>query len=1515
MAKEKIELTDFGGIDNSISSEDSSTHNAIYSHNIDTLIQGELNATGACNLTNLAWYRASSSGQDYQGVTLLMDTLNNGDKTDIITVHGGDPNNDSITDGQIHIDALEDVYRFFDTPEDWVYNDEDGKINLMGEEDGGLLFNNLADSVLRTDKSVESGTVTSEKWNNSMHIGLGDSEETTSMWVGRVKGGFLQKNDSRYNQLACKPSSVETLQNTSFSKVVTDCFNPIEMTDNTEATLVTTRTYSIGKFAFGFNYGGNYVYKYDLDPAGQGQSMENAVLVKKSEKFRNLVAITYDMNGELANKSFSPNSDESIVRVSDGLVIVIDSGDSGIGQFGGEIILMRAHDLEIIKRYTIKYPEIRKYDQGMTAEYLGLDKNSETSQWYQNTRGDGIGDMIISNSMEHIEDETDANGNIVTGNGYPTRTLWISISGNHRIGLARTDGTSDYEHTNSKYSRASFRVLWRTPDNFFTYGWPDADEIEMVNASPPCLGYKIEDGSTSYGLSGHLRTPGWWQIPKNALSLAEGGKWISLAAIGIKGSNAWGQEDSGILNSDGTLKKWEWGSPCPDETAQLQPASDDVLKMYNPLEITGLATTNADNEYQFARICALYFHHTRNLNDAMLGRDYKHLSQPTLKSLLFKQDDLIGVGENASTNSLLHTTSDSFGNTFGYARDVTNTTDMASAFRTASATYTTQDDNNPDGSAGARTRSTCGIEMLLHESSSVQDGGETADFHPLDILYSGSGFIADPGNNVYSSPIIQYETFAKYNDASGVPGQSTLTRNNHRNIIIRSNNKQDFNATQHNFDSQDPENIRIEPDGATPDNVIRADVSNRSVNYSNWGDAQFVPRRLVNESEHTGTTYEGQDFTLYKRDYPNENYDGDDTIEYDPIPTLDSDDAIDWSGLLQILFYSKSKGNLMSGFLASEQDTNADVVYDNYLKLEGLEDVKFHPTYETGAGENKFPDVIIYKSILNDIDNGFLTLDDAGQSGTLSNLSNYNYYLTYLLDGFQESPLGDSFVFEPQDDNAAVSIKVSLRCVDEEFILENTRITGVNIYRQAISKSQGTSNLSEIALGKAELVKSLSLSPALWQSTVAVADYETSYYREYTFIDSGKPGVSYSALNDIPETLSSSGLNYSLSTQIGSYHFVGRCYVKESNDHVPNGIFRSKPAKFDVFDWSNDYILLPENPTAIQGFQGRLYAFSDSNTYVIDPNTLQILDKYEGSGCFGPNSVAISDEHGMLFANKRGIYLNNGGSVLSVGLPINSSANNIDAEDTYEGQFNFSKSGSRLLFSDRYAIPKIYYLGSKESFIISCHVPYGNNQAHPQLVTKNDKVFIFTPKYSRWEIYRQPILTAVNGSRNDLLFINGTNKADWFGGSEVTSDYRGGYIGQFNESTSLKNGLWRSHRMTMGAPTQDKILSKLRISSTDTSTLSEILNYSGTNTDLYYPVHNIDLKTDKTEMQAARLDLQYLEGESNSNMLVYKIKFNSQDFNAYSQSFIKKVKWVQLELSFSGKIDAVSITFRRRNMT
>ena len=243
----------------------------------------------------------------------------------------------------------------------------------------------------------------------------------------------------------------------------------------------------------------------------------------------------------------------------------------------------------------------------------------------------------------------------------------------------------------------------------------------------------------------------------------------------------------------------------------------------------------------------------------------------------------------------------------------------------------------------------------------------------------------------------------------------------------------------------------------------------------------------------------------------------------------------------------------------------------------------------------------------------------------------YQYKMSFVYDKRQESPLSSktwtSGVIDGNSNKGYNTLKVDIE-LDPAVLI--TRVNRVNIYR--------IDNDNDIY----RLVKSLktdtgfSLSGGLYRAS---------------FFDTGTKLVSYEALNGISENIQRSIVHWQLSTQINNQHIVAKCYIPETNEEVPNYIFKSKTSKFDQFDWSRDYGVLPTIPTAIKAFAGKLFAFDAQNTYVINPNDLRILDTIEGTGCVGPRAIIVTD-FGMAFFDENNIYIHDGQRAKPIGMKI-----------------------------------------------------------------------------------------------------------------------------------------------------------------------------------------------------------------------------------------------------------------------
>lgn len=265
----------------------------------------------------------------------------------------------------------------------------------------------------------------------------------------------------------------------------------------------------------------------------------------------------------------------------------------------------------------------------------------------------------------------------------------------------------------------------------------------------------------------------------------------------------------------------------------------------------------------------------------------------------------------------------------------------------------------------------------------------------------------------------------------------------------------------------------------------------------------------------------------------------------------------------------------------------------------------------------------------------------------------YKYFYAYSLvyDGLEESPLtkletgAGQWTYGPVTTEgipggpwAGLSaLTVNIR-INHAYMPR--RVTAFNLYR-AEAASGADSPDSEYTLAQ-----SISLNDAGW-TTGGVGDSQ----KHYDFTDYGIVGQTYLQRTDIPETFDHMTVHWGVSGAVNGYHFVTDVWHRDMKA-MPGMVFRSKPYRFGTFDWSRDYLKLPTTPNALVPFAGRLYAFCDGITYLIDPDTFSIEDMFEGVGCFSRESAVVTSR-GLFFCDQNGIYLmTHGGVPEPIGLPI-----------------------------------------------------------------------------------------------------------------------------------------------------------------------------------------------------------------------------------------------------------------------
>ncbi len=217
------------------------------------------------------------------------------------------------------------------------------------------------------------------------------------------------------------------------------------------------------------------------------------------------------------------------------------------------------------------------------------------------------------------------------------------------------------------------------------------------------------------------------------------------------------------------------------------------------------------------------------------------------------------------------------------------------------------------------------------------------------------------------------------------------------------------------------------------------------------------------------------------------------------------------------------------------------------------------------------------------------------------------------------------------------------------------RVSGIKLYRsESIATERGQIVESEPAYIKYyDLNDGSDYSWSAVNQGISSTQYfdEKGMYQRLYITDDGLPGTyTFESSTDYAATLEHMEVNYGLSCLSGGYHVVGQAWHRDLEE-INTWVFRSKPYRFDTFDWANDYLVLPSKPTALVAYRGRVFAFTKGRVFVINPDIFDIEETWEGAGVEHEKSVVVT-ESGMFWASKTGIYHFDSARVHNISTPV-----------------------------------------------------------------------------------------------------------------------------------------------------------------------------------------------------------------------------------------------------------------------
>jgi len=318
--------------------------------------------------------------------------------------------------------------------------------------------------------------------------------------------------------------------------------------------------------------------------------------------------------------------------------------------------------------------------------------------------------------------------------------------------------------------------------------------------------------------------------------------------------------------------------------------------------------------------------------------------------------------------------------------------------------------------------------------------------------------------------------------------------------------------------------------------------------------------------------------------------------------------------------------------------------------------------------------------------------------------ASYAYAVSFMYDGYMEGPLYSKFYGSGYNsansasqeryfctrnlrDNA-LSMRIDLRIYEsntpnlpmQEFI--NARITGVNIYRAEASDQHGE------PIEDFRFVRHISADDENW-TNISTGNLRPDYM--FTFDDDGYAGATYEENSGIPQTLERAYVdNFNLVTSVNEYLFVANVSSHHFFDATEGMIFRSVagiPCGFNVL---KDFIQLPEPIVALEEHESRLYAFSKSATYRINPSGMYVEGTQKGFGALSSGHV-VSTPYGIVQGDEGGVYLNTGNQIIPIGDMILTGgySSNVGYRDISEAnrealEFTYDPRKNRLIILGRY---------------------------------------------------------------------------------------------------------------------------------------------------------------------------------------------------------------------------------------
>ncbi len=414
----------------------------------------------------------------------------------------------------------------------------------------------------------------------------------------------------------------------------------------------------------------------------------------------------------------------------------------------------------------------------------------------------------------------------------------------------------------------------------------------------------------------------------------------------------------------------------------------------------------------------------------------------------------------------------------------------------------------------------------------------------------------------------------------------------------------------------------------------------------------------------------------------------------------------------------------------------------------------------------------------------------SGTTGSFDVAKIYEYTLSAVYDGVQESPLGTVNTTDGKGrlqgkttTGAFTTITVTVTINGYAGI--NNRITAYKLYRREL-------DVSGTPLGLYRLMQTFDVTSATAYTGVNWGTVTTTKTVVYADTDSADSPDSYEGETGIAETLTSSDVYYSLNTDLNGFHFVAGC-AKTGLPEASMMMFRSKQYRYDMFNWTNDYLKLPTVPTALKAFGGKIWAFDENNMYRINPDGMYIEDTTAGIGCLSQRSITITD-YVMFWCDYKNAYWHDGTQIVPIGDAIRGEISSTLDWTGFTKGYTVGLQGLTPIVV--FHSPKNYIL-----FIVPDHTGVVSN------------VWAFQVQKKRWDCWRS--FTQCGVSTTGFGAFSGKN-----GEVYVSTGVPTGYAGLLVEplgAATWRSFYWTSKVLDFGQPFRLKRINEINTEKTSTT--------------------------------------------------------------------------------------------------